>query len=296
MRELLLLSFCLFIHAHSWPPNKCKTPITIIDNTVVMTSKTVLNVRTSCLVEETYKNNMYIEFTRIYNGENKNPSDSILDFSFIFQGQPRFTLEIHNDRVKVVSEKETSIQTASHECLAVLAHASVGSNNWLRLRINHLMELQRTFLSVDLASHESNSFSPCIRFEMPWVSEAFNIKMSAFTSSGMYQEVSQLTSIRPNLTNKRDNKLVPRIKNLESQVNRIQDTVQQYMELHQEHVLKMESSHAKLRKRVANTHNHIESKTQSHFILWLFLFSLAAISVAGFVSWKFKEAKRFHLL
>jgi hypothetical protein len=290
----ILLIFLLFSVKAEWPPKNCRRASTGVS--VVLTDQR--NKNSVCELTEEFGDNIYIQFKRVYTKQPTEGSDSTMGMAFNFDGHERFTLEIHNDRllVKPGENMKRDITVKKQECLAVLARKDSSINHWARIRINHLQELKRTFISVDLTSYEGTSFISCVRFEMPIISTVFKLKLFGFTLSGMRQEVSMVTNEVPSLVPVKDNKIVNRLDRLEKKVTRIQNALHMYMGTVDEHVSQTANNHMKLEKKVTGTKNKLESRTTSHLLVWIFVFALTGILICGFISWKFKNERRHHYL
>ena len=290
----ILLIFLLFSVKAEWPPKNCRRASTGVS--VVLTDQR--NKNSVCELTEEFGDNIYIQFKRVYTKQPTEGSDSTMGMAFNFDGHERFTLEIHNDRllVKPGENMKRDITVKKQECLAVLARKDSSINHWARIRINHLQELKRTFISVDLTSYEGTSFMSCVRFEMPIISTVFKLKLFGFTLSGMRQEVSMVTNEVPSLVPVKDNEIVNRLDRLEKRVTRIQNALHLYMGTVDEHVSQTANNHIRLEKKVIGTKNKFESRTTSHLLVWIFIFTLTGILICWFISWKFKNERRHHYL
>ena len=248
----ILLIFLLFSVKAEWPPKNCRRASTGVS--VVLTDQR--NKNSVCELTEEFGDNIYIQFKRVYTKQPTEGSDSTMGMAFNFDGHERFTLEIHNDRllVKPGENMKRDITVKKQECLAVLARKDSSINHWARIRINHLQELKRTFISVDLTSYEGTSFMSCVRFEMPIISTVFKLKLFGFTLSGMRQEVSMVTNEVPSLVPVKDNEIVNRLDRLEKRVTRIQNALHMYMGTVDEHVSQTANNHMKLEKKVITCH------------------------------------------
>ena len=298
MNYFILFLFCTV--AAEWPPASCTSPAGVKNGVVVLTGPHINNVQTECMLEDVFDSNFYLKFKRVYTSDFSTPSDSTMSISFKFAGRTRFSLEIHNDRMKMVAdEKEEGIMTDHRECLSVLARNDNSFEYWVRFRINHLRELQRTFISVALTSYDGTSFVPCIRLEMPIFATKFGIQLLGHTTSFMRQEVHVVTSVRPVLlpsTTSVNTGVANQLRRLETRVGRMQQALQRYMSYHDEHVSQTGSDVNTLKIKVQNTNNRFESRTDNYLGVGVFAFFLIGIGVCAYISWKFQKEKRFHLL
>ena len=214
----------------------------------------------------------------------------------MFAEETTFTLEIHNDRLKVEHPDHQNIRITNNACMAVLARPELEWFNWMRVRVNHLEEIQRTFVSVDIVSYEGNTFTPCVRFETDLLKKSFRIALRAYTDSGMRQEVQLITHKKPDLNKYSTQDLANRVSNLETRISRIHKTLQNYMSQHDSHVAKTEDSHNILRKQLHGARNGLKNQAQTHMIFWVVVFSIAGIMVCGWTNYRIEKEKRFHLL
>ena len=276
-----------------WPPRHCRRGQA---NSVVLTD--TRNKNSVCELTENFEDNIYVQFKRVYTTQPTERSDSTLGLAFNFDGHERFTLEIHNDRllVKAAEDMKKDITITKNECLSVLARKDTNINHWARVRINHLQELQRTFVSVDLTSYEGTSFMSCVRFEMPIISITFKLKLFGFTLSGMRQEVMMVTKEVPSLVPVKDNQIINRIDRIEKRLTRIQNALHLYMGTVDEHVSQTLSNQLEMEKTVTGVHNNFQSRTTSHLLVWVFVFALTGILMCWFITWKFKHERRHHYL
>ena len=290
----ILLVFLLFGVKAEWPPEKCRRGHA--PDSVVLTDRRHKN--SVCELTEEFGDNIYIQFKRVYNKQPTERSDSTMGMSFNFDGRERFALEIHNDRllVKAGDKMEKDLIITKKECLAVLVRKNSLINHWARVRINHLQELQRTFVSVDLTSYEGTSFIPCVRFEMPIISIVFKLQLSGVTLSGMYQEVNMVTSDAPSLVPVTDNQFVNRLDRIEKRLTRLQNTLHLYMGTVDDHVSQTADNHIRLEKKVIVSNNQFESRSTSHLLVWVFVFVITGIFICWFITWKFKHERRHHFL
>ena len=292
---ICILLFFLFSSVRAeWPPKNCRRAST--GTSVVITDQRSKN--SVCEMSEEFGDNIYVQFKRTYTKQPTEASDSTLGMAFNFDGHERFTLEIHNDRllVKPGENMKRDITVKKQECLSILARKDPSINHWVRVRINHLQELKRTFISVDLTSYEGTSFMSCVRFEMPIISTMFTLKLFGFTLSGMRQEVTMVTKEVPSLVPVKDNDTVNRLNRLEKRVTRVQNALHLYMGTVDDHVSKTAIKQTKLEETVTVAHNNFQSRTTSHLLVWIFVFALTGILICWFISWKFKNERRQHFL
>jgi hypothetical protein len=297
----VLLSIGTLANAQ-WSKIQCTPPARVDNNVAIMTSQSINNVRTTCSPTDTFKKNIFIQFKRTYTEKPKRVSDSTISFDFSSGGINKFNLEIHNDKL-LLNSGDRGIVSSSDKCMAILARRE-DIFQWVRIRINHLFEIGRTFVSIDLTSYEGTAFIPCLRFEMPIITESLIMRINAYTMAGMKQEIHKITDTTPSLQASSDEKNKKRFQEIESQLNRmetkisrIQEALRKYMNFHDDHVNKVFEQHSNLKKQVIGARNTFESKTTSHFMLWSFIFIASGIGVCFFVNWKVKESKRWgHLM
>jgi len=301
MNYFILFLFCTVVA--EWPPSSCTSPAVVKNGVVVLTSPYINNVESKCELDDTFKGSLYIKFKRVYTQEPSRvsgPSDSTMGISFQFAGRTRFSLEIHNDRMKVIADlKKENIRLNHNECLSILARNDNSFEYWIRFRINHLRELKRSFISVALTSYDGTSFVQCLRFEMPIFAKTFGLQFSGYTESAMRQEVHLVTTLRPVLlpsTDSVNTDVANKLRQLETKVGRLQQALQQYMSYHDEHVSQTGSDVNILKIKVQNAKNRFETRTDNYLGVSVFAFLLIGIGVCGYISWKFQKEKRFHLL
>lgn len=293
---LLVLMLCVV--SASWPPSSCPEP-TILSgrgkNIMTLTNKRIRNIRSSCPFNDVFGQNVYIKFKRIFNGKDIHPrTQSTLTFQVKFSSQQYFDIELNNDKLKIINiSNDTDVK--SRPCLIPLASNDPEWNSWMRIRVNRLYEISRTFVTIDLAEYTSSTFSPCTRFEMNLTRPHFNVGVSGWSNSGMLQEVHDITSVRPVLQPPPSSASL-RLDRLEQKIARLQETVHKYMQDHEEHVIKTKAMTQKIRAYTTNTKNTLEHKANSHMMIWLFVLMVTGTLICFFVSYKFKREKRFHLL
>lgn len=292
------LCFMFLLHSvyAEWPPLNCRRPVKIQDSSVIMSNSAVNKIKTYCDIHEQYDNAIYIKFSRVYNLKHTVVSDSTLSFDFLFEKETKFTLEIHNDRLKVVYPEHQKIRITNNACMAVLARPELEWFNWLRVRINHLEEIRKTFISVDLVSYEGNTFTPCVRFESELLKTDFQIALRAYTDSGMRQEVQMITQKKPDLNKYSTQELANRLTHLENRMSRIHKSLQRYMTNHDEHVTQTKDSHETLKKQLYGTRNGLKSRAESHMIFWFVSFTIVGVLICGWTNYRIEKEKRFHLL
>lgn len=295
MRWLLLMT-CVTLGFAEWPPRNCRHPVKIQDEVVIMSGSSQNKVKTQCNMLDSFSGPVYIKFARIYNLNSNVKSDSVLSFGFLFNDETKFSLEIHNDRLKVVPEEHADIRLNNDACMAILARHELDWFNWMRVRVNHLSEISRTFVSVDLVSYDGNNFTPCVRFETPYMNSDYSIHLSAYTDSNMRQEVHEITSTRPDLNKYTSSELASRINQLEKRLQRIHTTLQRYMGYHDDHIQKTSEKHVQLKEQIVATKNGIKSRTDSHMMTQIFVVFLAIVCICAWITYKIRQEKRFHLL
>lgn len=293
--------FCIVLPAVTaaldWPPTHCPQPIQISkDGALVMTAGRIRNIKTECLFEETFRHRVYIKFSRRYNTEQIEPrTESIMGLEILFGSVPRFTVEMHNDRLKLLHDEDEDIDVSSNKCLTMLASNSRDWFNWMRIRANHLREIRRTFVSVDLASSDGNVFTPCMRFELKSEDTDFQIKAYAKSDAGMIQEIQKITEQRPDLNKMIPASLTTRMDRLEKKINRIHSTLNQYMRDHENHVVRTKKETTNLKQFAQNTKNNLQNKSNSHTLMFLFMFGFAITGLVWFINYKFTKQNRWKL-
>lgn len=280
----------------SWPPLNCKRPVKIQDNSVVLTSAQQNNVKSRCDILNVYDKSIYMKFSRVYNIRQTGTSDSVLSLDFLFGSETKFSLEIHNDRVKVKSTEYQDLRTSRDSCMAVLARPELDWYNWMRVRVNHLDEIRKTFISVDLVSYEGNTFVPCLRFETNLLERKYKLSLSGYTESGMRQEVMLITQKKPDLNKYSTQELSSQIKNIENRVDRLQNSLQKYMGYHDDHVSRVSDAHENFKKQIVGARNGLKSRAESHMLFYFVVLILTGTGICWWVSYRFKQEKRFHLL
>jgi len=280
-----------------WPPTNCPQPIQISkDNALVMTSARTRNIRTECLFEGTFRHRVYIKFSRRYNTEKIEPkTQSIMGLQILFASVPRFTVEMHNDRLKLVHDEDEDLEVSSNNCLTMLASNSRDWFNWMRIRANHLREIKRTFISIDLASSDGNVFTPCMRFELKSEDTDFQLKAYAKSDAGMIQEIQKITEQRPDLNKMVPASLTTRMDRLEKKINRIHSTLNQYMRDHENHVVLTKKETSNLKQFTHNTKNNLQYKAQNHTLMILFVVVFAVTGLLWFINYKFSKQNRWKL-
>jgi len=279
-----------------WPPHNCRSPVKIQESIVTMTGPAQNKVKTRCNVLDTFSGTTYIKFARIYSLNSNSKSDSVLSFAFLFNSETKFTLEIHNDRLKVVPEDHAELRLNNDACMAILARHELDWYNWMRVRVNHLTEISRTFISIDLVSYEGNTFTPCVRFETPLMDSDYGISLQGYTDSNMRQEVHEISSIKPDLNTYTSAELAARLSQMEKRVQRIHTTLQRYMGYHDDHIQKTSEKHETLKGEIFAARNGIKSRTDSHMITQVFIVFVAFVCICAWITYKIKQEKRFHLL
>lgn len=295
MLHILLFALLSIVHAE-WPPYNCKKNSKIQDNVLIMTSATQNKIKSRCDILEDFSGAVYVKFARIYHQNSNSKSDSVLSFDFTFEHETKFSLELHNDRLKVVPAEHTDIRLNNDACMAILARQNLDWFNWMRVRVNHLAEIERTFVSVDLVSYEGNNFTPCVRFETPYMKSDYNIRVVGYTDSKMRQEVHEITSIKPDLNTYTSAELAARLSQMEKRVQRIHTTLQRYMGYHDDHIQKTSEKHETLKGEILSAKNGIKSRSDSHMITQVFIVFIAFVCICAWITYKIKQEKRFHLL
>jgi uncharacterized small protein (DUF1192 family) len=279
-----------------WPPHNCRRPVKLEDSSVIMTSSTQNKIKTQCEILDTFSGALYVKFSRIYNLNEQTHSDSTLSFDFLFDGETKFSLEVHNDRLQVIPQEHTDIRINSDACMAVLARHELDWFNWMRVRVNHLSEIGRTFVSVDLVSYEGTTFSPCVRFETNLIDSALSLRLRGYTSSNMRQEVHEITDSKPDLNKYSSSELATRMQVLEKRIQRIHTTLQRYMGYHDEHAKIMSDKHLQLNNQIIMAKNGLQSQSTSHFITYSFIVVLSLISTCWWMTYKIRQSNRVHIL
>lgn len=296
MHIFLLWMLCLYGVRAEWPPHNCRRPVRVEDSSVILTSSTQNNIKTQCEILDTFSGALYVKFSRIYNLSEQMHSDSTLSFDFLFAGETKFSLEVHNDRLQVIPQEHTDIRINSDACMAVLARHELDWFNWMRVRVNHLTEIGRTFVSVDLVSYEGTNFSPCVRFEMDLIDSVTSLRLRGYTSSDMRQEVHEITDSKPDLNKYSSSELASRMQILEKRIQRLHTTLHRYMGYHDEHAKRTSDKHLQLDQQITTTKNGFQSQTTSNFLTYLFLITISLISTCWWITYKIRQANRVHIL
>lgn len=296
MLVFVLWALCLYGARAEWPPHNCRRPVRIEDSSVILTSPTQNQIKTQCDILDSFSGTVYVKFSRIYNLNKETHSDSTLSFDFSFEDETKFSLEVHNDRLQVIPQEHTDIRVSNDACMAVLARHELDWFNWMRVRVNHLKEIGRTFISVDLVSYEGNTFSPCIRFETDLMDSAFSLRLRGYTNSNMRQEVHELTDTKPDLNKYSSSELASRIQILEKRVQRIHTSLQRYMGYHDDHARRTSVKHIELDQQITTTKNGFQSQTTSNFLTYLFIITISLIGTCWWITYKIRQANRVHIL
>jgi len=296
MRTFLIWVLCVCNARAEWPPHNCRRPVKIEDSSVIMTSSTQNKIKTQCEILDTFSGTSYVKFSRIYNLNEQAHSDSTLSFDFLFGSETKFSLEVHNDRLQVIPQEHIDIRINSDACMAVLARHELDWFNWMRVRVNHLSEIDRTFVSVDLVSYEGTNFSPCVRFEMNLIDSAMSLRLRGYTSSNMRQEVHEITESKPDLNKYSSSELATRMQILEKRIQRVHTTLQRYMGYHDEHTRITSDKHYELNQQFVMAKNDLQSRTTSHFITYSFMVVLSLISTCWWITYKIRQNNRVHVL
>jgi len=282
-----------------WPPPSCADPLRFSGangKVMELTDYRTRNLNSECVLDDVFGPLTYIKFRRVFSGREIHPkTQSTISFDFIFDGSPKFQIELNNDRLRIVDLDVQNMLRKPMECSASLASNNPDWTSWMRIRMNNLYEIKRTFVSVDLAEFESSIFLPCVRFEMDLIPIKFNLRVNAKTDSGMVQAIHDITTTRPSLIPPQT-PLNSRMDKLERSIVQLQDTLHNYMQEHDKHVSKTKKQTVDIRRRVTSAKNRLEDRYSQHLILTAFALLLAGILICCFVSFKFQRAKRFHLL
>lgn len=271
----------------TWPPLDCPAPISVSDNVLVLSNYRTRNVNTKCELDEVYSDVVFVQFGRYYKH-----SESIvarMNFEFMFGDVLGFGIDLDNDKLQVNSVK------GDYGCEAVLSSNTEDFKSWMRVRINHLREIDKTFVSVDLKSSADLHFTPCARFEVQYTEPTFRLNVGAYVESDVKQEIYVITDTMPHFKTDADSSQ-KRLARLEHKVSRLQNTLSLYMTYHDEHVSHTKAQAESLRSYTVQTKNGLEYSARSQTIIWLAIFVFAGGGVCAFVSFRIKYEKRFHLL
>jgi hypothetical protein len=286
----IIFILCCTVNAE-WPPDVCSKDVAYDGETVVMTSSKHNNIITSCNLREKITSSIYIEFSRRYApGRRSIRSQS----SMYISAEKKFVVTIKNDRIDINYGKD---QTA--RCLM----SSVSNDNrrsWLRLRINNMRDIYKTLINVDMAALGSDTFYPCVTFEIDDNIIPFKLKLGGKTSTGMDQSFHKITRSRPVFTDNPDIKLLKRVSQLESKVERMETSMsRQLSSIHQEYSklhVKIKKTDTDISERVSKSHQEVHEKVWSSSMVIVWFVVVAFILFGCYMRWRFWFAKRHHLL
>lgn len=280
----LLILFVLLAPAYAWPPT-CPNA-NVADGSVVLTGPD--RVRGSCDIPEYLNNVVYVQFSKKYTGQTSKRGES--DISFLFKGGIKVVA--YNDRIIINDNTNRS------SCLMRLAD-STGDKHWLRIRIHKLRDLQKTFISVGVASFGTNFFTTCTQLESTTELDGSELSISGRTNTKMIQTIYDITSSRPMLwssstdLNERIQALEKRITVIERSFSRQNGAIRQQ----QSNMMNdMETAKKELHEKISNKHVDM----RNHVINWSAICFCAVLIMLIFfgchIQKKFRKAERVHLL
>ena len=281
------LLFLVSAVAADWPPMDCPAPITVSDDVLVLSSYRTRNIDTKCELDDLYSDVVFMQFGRHY--KHSVAPAARMNIEFMFGDVLQFDINIASERLTVGSIED------SKGCDAVLSSNTDDWRSWMRIRVNHLREVAKTFVSIDLKSSSDLHFMPCARFEIKYTEPFFRLNVGAYVESDVNQEIYLITTDMPNF-NVEEVNTDKRLSRLEHKVSRLQNTLSLYMSYHDEHVTKTAAQTTSLREYTTMTKNRIKHSSKTHLFFWVFLVGLAATGICAYTNLKIKHEKRWHLL
>ena len=280
----LFIFFVLLVSVRAWPPicNNAK----VVGESVILTDPD--RVRGSCDISDHFTNVAYVQFSKKYTSQNSNRGESVISLKF----KGGLQVAAHNDRIIVDYNKNRS------SCLMRLAD-STGDKSWLRIRMHKLRDLQKTFVSVGVASFGTNFFTTCTQFELDTELLETSVSISGQTNTKMIQTVYDITSVRPMLwsgsvdINARIQALEKRITTIERSFSRQNGAIRQQQSNLMNDML---TAKKELDQKISNKHVDM----RNHVINWsaiCFAAVLIVLIIFGcHIQKKFRKAERVHLL
>ena len=278
-----MLLFLVKVSRSEWPPVVCDPQVSIKNNIVTLTSPEQQEREYSCLLQQKFKKEAFINFEKKYSRRIfKKSHDSILGITISNKNKILFNLRIHNDRIDSDGSKRS--------CFGVFTSTDI----WLRIKVHPLFELRKTFISIHTAKNAA--YTSCMKFEIDDVIDEFSIKIHAITDTGMVQMIHNVVDKQPQ--KEQD------ITQLEKEFHVIKDrlrVVETFMEnavrkLTENRVL-VHEKHDQMKRSLQHSHTLNEQKVKSHSIGVLFFVGVLCIILVFCVKCNgYNHWSREHLL
>ena len=283
----------LFAFAHAeWPPSTCDQETLINKNDVVLTSA---RVETSgCTLKDSFEDRIFVKMSRS-GGLDSVADDSLLVLRLESEHKKAFLadIEVFNEYVAIGPGKKCKFN-------------SVGNPVWLRARLLAMVDTRKTQLSVALSGVDDLNFQHCATLMLDDVHHSFRLRFEGDTKYGMRQTVHNILKDRPERyhidkiemnghIDKVESELGLRMDRFEERLRRLQNTITEYVNSHDRHVLLAETNHKKLSSAITGTHNRIVTRTNAHGKVYFFFLAMIVVCGMGYIRWKSTEESRFHM-
>ena len=280
----IFIFLCLWGVAFSeWPPSNCDPNVIREGKHVIFTNQKI--TKSSCQTNEVYKNVVFINMNRFYNRDKH------------LKGHSHFNIDIkYNDLITNIDMYNDRIESNGQSCYFPLVTNLMETSFWLRLRSHSLIDIGKTFVSLDVLPFEGENFVSCLKFELDKDFGSFKLGFTGQSETGMKQMIYDITSSKPNLSKSSKTVNEVRLDRLEERVRKLQNTVTKYIQSHDEHVSNTNELKTELKSSINEAHNRIVTRSNAHGMFYMFCFCLLIIGIFACIRWKLKEESRFKLI
>jgi len=287
-----LLWFLIASAYAEWPPYSCDQETIINKNGLILTSA---RVETSgCTLKDSFEDRIFVKMSRS-GGLNSVADDSSIVFRLESEHKKIFLTDIvvHNEYVAIGPINKCKFD-------------SVGNPVWLRARLLAMVDTRKTQLSVALSSVDDLNFQHCATLMLDGVHHSFRLRLEGDTNYGMRQTVHNILKDRPERyhldkiemnarVDRVESELGLRVDRFEERLRRLQNTITEYVNSHDRHVLTTETNHKQLTSAITGTHNRIVTRTNTHGKVYFFFFVMVLVCGVGYIRCKSTEEGRFHM-
>tara|TARA_B110000285_G_scaffold7206_2_gene7439 strand:- start:7680 stop:8519 length:840 start_codon:yes stop_codon:yes gene_type:complete len=278
---LFLLFILMKVCLSEWPPVSCDPQVSVQKNVVTLTSPEQQEREYSCRIQQKFNKEVFINFEKKYSHRIfKKSHDSILGITIMNGDKNLFSLRIHNDRI----ESDAS----DRQCYGVFT----SKNIWLRIKLHPLLELRKTFISIDTA--KNSAYTSCMKFEINDVIDDFSVKIHAITDTGMIQIVHGVTD-KPEKTN--ITHLENELRSIKNRLRIVEDSMKITARKLTENRILVHEKHSEMKRSLHYSHDVHEQKVQTHSIGLLFCFAIIATILIICIKFNgYKHWSREHIL
>lgn len=250
-----------------------------------MTSRVRNTQETRCDLSESYRSIFYLHASRRYGGQGSGDSTLIIR---AYDKDVNIPVVIHNDKI--------TLQKDSNVCYFPTVSQDETSF-WIRFRLHAMLDLRKTFVSLSIMPMDGEHFIDCVKFEIDTIMQQFRLSLVAKTQTGMEQVVHNIVQHRPGLKRQKaqNSDLTLRVNRLEERMRRLQNTLTEYVESHDNHVEHVDKLKKSIQTSISETHNRIVTRSNSHAMIYCFFFAVLIFCGAAYIRWKRTEERRFHL-